>query len=80
MTRARFFQGLAVLGSLAGAPVLAEEPGEAPPEDAFLEFLGGFETADGDWVDPLSLAELEPDGATAGEDGDSRERDEDDEK
>lgn len=78
MGRIRMLQGLAVLGWFAGAPALAsEEPEQELPGDAFLEFLGGFETADGDWVDPVSLAEL--DAAEALPDGvDGQERDEKD--
>ncbi len=80
MIRARVLQGLALASWVASAPALAaDEQGEALPEDAFLEFLGGFETADGDWVDPMSLAELDADGESSGDDGASRERDEDDE-
>jgi hypothetical protein len=31
----------------------------SPPDPAFLEFLGEFTTAEGDWVDPLDLALVE---------------------
>lgn len=58
MKRARMLHGLAVLGCFATASALATEQ-DAPPDDAFLEFLGGFETADGDWVDPMTLAGLD---------------------
>lgn len=58
MKRARMLQGLAIAGCFAAAPALGTEQ-DAPPEDAFLEFLGGFETADGEWVDPMALAGLD---------------------
>lgn len=32
---------------------------EELPDDDFLEFLGEWESADGDWVDPLEFAEYE---------------------
>lgn len=50
--------GLAMAGCLAATAVNGAEQ-DAPPDDAFLEFLGGFETADGDWVDPVTLAGLD---------------------
>lgn len=31
-----------------------------PPDPELLEFLGSFATEEGDWVDPLLLAEVEP--------------------
>ncbi|NNF51583.1 MAG: hypothetical protein HKN59_04010 [Gammaproteobacteria bacterium] len=53
-------KGLAAAGCIAVGSVASAEQ-DVLPEDAFLEFLGGFETADGDWVDPMSLAELDGD-------------------
>lgn len=29
-----------------------------PPDLELLEFLGSFETGDGEWIDPLELTEL----------------------
>ena len=40
--------------------VLAVEPNEPagnPPSVELLEFLGGFETPEGEWFDPLLLVE-----------------------
>lgn len=59
MKRAWMLQGLVVAGWVAGAPAFGAEHENDLPEDAFLEFLGGFEDADGEWVDPMSLAELD---------------------
>lgn len=43
-----------------GMPALAEEPKESPvPDLELLEFLGTWETADGEWFDPLSLENVE---------------------
>lgn len=50
----------------------------APPDPELLEFLGTFETADGEWVDPLALAELDEDAiddAAANDDHDATDRD-----
>lgn len=58
LNRVKLLHGLAMLGCFAAAPAPGAEQ-DALPEDAFLEFLGGFETADGDWVDPMSLAGLD---------------------
>lgn len=65
MKPAWFWQSLAVAGWFASAPALSADESSDPPEDAFLEFLGGFETADGEWVDPVALAELDTDERTA---------------
>lgn len=62
MKRARMLRSLAAVGCFVAGSAAAAETTAAPPEDAFLEFLGGFETADGEWVDPMALAELEVDG------------------
>jgi len=40
----------AVLAAGSAAPTEAE-----PPDAELLEFLGAFETADGQWLDPLVL-------------------------
>ena len=32
---------------------------ELAPDMEFLEFLGQWETTEGDWIDPLALKELE---------------------
>lgn len=36
---------------------LAGEAEDAPPSMELLEFLGSWETPEGEWVDPLQLAE-----------------------
>ena len=81
LNRASLLRSLAALGCIAiGAAAAAEN--DAPPDDAFLEFLGGFETADGEWVDPRSLAELESSeaqGARQDTEGEWRSGDENDE-
>lgn len=43
---------LALAALLLAAPVAAED--EAPSPE-LLEFLGSFETADGQWLDPTQL-------------------------
>jgi hypothetical protein len=43
---------LALTVLLLAAPLAAEEP---PPSLELLEFLGSFETAGGEWVDPVEL-------------------------
>ncbi len=58
LKRAWMLHALAMAGCLA-APAASGAEQDAPPDDAFLEFLGSFETADGDWVDPLTLAGLD---------------------
>ncbi len=68
MKPASLWQSLAVAGCVASSPALAADDSSDPPGDAFLEFLGGFETADGEWVDPVALAELDTDAITAGSD------------
>ncbi|HHQ40824.1 MAG TPA: hypothetical protein ENK20_00850 [Chromatiales bacterium] len=39
----------------AREPEAAQTGGEAAPDEALLEFLGTWETDDGEWVDPFSL-------------------------
>ncbi|MFQ5542911.1 MAG: hypothetical protein ACE5FY_01010 [Nitrospiria bacterium] len=39
--------------SLASHTMAIEDDGEFPPDMAFLEFLGTWETEDGEWIDPL---------------------------
>jgi hypothetical protein len=43
---------LVLTGLFAAGLGQAADP---PPDTAMLEFLGGFETADGHWVDPMCL-------------------------
>ena len=57
-----------LLLGLLSAPALAQEPGHVrqalPPEEAerpsleLLEFLGDWETDDGEWVDPEELEQI----------------------
>ncbi|MFQ5580541.1 MAG: hypothetical protein ACE5FZ_08005 [Nitrospiria bacterium] len=49
------FVGMAAL-SFSGSAVAKESQGSLPLDIEFLEFLGGWETNDGVWIDPLSLA------------------------
>lgn len=58
LKRMRLIQSLAAVSCFAVGGAAGAES-DATPDDAFLEFLGGFETEDGDWVDPMSLAELD---------------------
>jgi hypothetical protein len=37
----------------------ADAGGETPPDEAFLEFLGEWETEDGQWYDPLEQTNSE---------------------
>ncbi len=52
----------------ARAPGTAQADGEAAPDEALLEFLGTWETDDGDWVDPFSLLGRDGDPAPRRED------------
>ncbi len=54
----RSLSWLGVLGLLSLPPgVMAEEDTQAP-DLALLEFLGSWEDADGEWVDPLQLLDV----------------------
>lgn len=46
---------LIVMLMLIGRTVLAQE--EEQPSLEFLEFLGGWESRDGEWLDPIAIAE-----------------------
>jgi hypothetical protein len=51
---------LSLVLMLATGTVLAEEVSsvaDEPPSMELLEFLGGFETPEGEWFDPLLLVE-----------------------
>ena len=55
----RYQAPLAILAWVfSGELGIAQEVNE-PPDDALLEFLGEWESADGEWVDPLEFAEFE---------------------
>ncbi|WP_127477779.1 hypothetical protein [Sulfurivermis fontis] len=58
---------LALLALLLAAPLAAEE--EAPSPE-LLEFLGSFESADGQWLDPTQLDVPVPDQDAAAREGD----------
>lgn len=45
--------GLLLLLLLLSGNVLAEQEEAPPPE--LLEFLGSWETAEGEWIDPLAF-------------------------
>ncbi len=65
--KARLWSTVLLLGLLS-SPALAQEPGQgreaAPQEDAempsleLLEFLGDWETDDGEWIDPEELEQI----------------------
>lgn len=38
----------------------AEEPKQAPPDPELLEFIAGFTTDEGEWVDPFELDATTP--------------------
>ena len=65
MKPVRMLQGLALAGCLAGTPAFSAQPEDEGPDDAFLEFLAGWEAVDGELIDPVALAELEADGKLA---------------
>jgi hypothetical protein len=55
-----------LLLALLSSPALAQEPGPADaaqenietPSIEFLEFLGDWETDDGEWIDPEELEQI----------------------
>jgi len=52
-----------LLGLMFGLSLAADENAAtdaAPPSRELLEFLGGFGTEDGAWLDPLSLRDEDP--------------------
>ena len=51
-----------VLGGLLIAQVVTASPRDAEPSPdmEFLEFLGGWQTHDGKWVDPLHVEDIPP--------------------
>ena len=49
---------IALLVLMLAASGWAEEPSSATPDLELLEFLGTFETQNGEWIDPLELLEL----------------------
>ncbi len=67
MKPADFFIGLFLAAWCGAMPAHAEPPAtvsnEQPTEVAasmeFLEFLGEFETEDGEWIDPDELEQME---------------------
>ena len=55
-----FGLGIALLLALGAArPGLEEDA--PPPSQELLEFIASFQTADGEWMDPLSLPDGEQD-------------------
>ena len=66
--RGSMLQGLAIAGCLAGSPAYAAQDEGEIPEDALLEFLGGWESVDGELIDPVALADLEAEGRLADRD------------
>lgn len=60
------FWGTLILLGLLSTPVFAQEPGQAGdksedtemPSLEFLEFLGDWETDDGEWIDPEELEKI----------------------
>lgn len=51
--------GLALLAALLGVARPGPEEDAPPPNRELLEFIASFQTADGEWIDPLSLPEAE---------------------
>jgi hypothetical protein len=51
--------GLMILFSQNWA-LAAEEKESALPSLELLEFLGEFETEDGEWIDPIEIGEIDP--------------------
>ncbi len=49
-----------LLVALLAAPRPGPEEDAPPPNRELLEFIASFQTADGEWIDPLSLPEGEP--------------------
>ncbi len=50
---------LGVLGLLSLLPgVMAAEEDTQAPDLALLEFLGSWEDADGEWIDPLQMLDV----------------------
>lgn len=51
--------GTVCLLVMLGSPAFAQQPDEAElPSLEFLEFLGDWETEDGEWIDPEELEEI----------------------
>ena len=58
--------GTVLLLGLLNAPVFAQEPGQVQerseetemPSLEFLEFLGDWETDDGEWIDPEEMEQI----------------------
>ncbi|HFE38539.1 MAG TPA: hypothetical protein ENK06_09030 [Gammaproteobacteria bacterium] len=44
--------------SISPALYAADELNDDQPSLAFLEFLGSFETEDGQWIDPMEIEEM----------------------
>lgn len=59
MKRVSMLQGLAIASCLVGGPASAAAPEAEMPDDTFLEFLGDWESVDGEWIDPVGLADFE---------------------
>ena len=63
--KARFGATVLLLGLLS-SPAFAQEPGQVResteesemPSLEFLEFLGDWETEDGEWIDPEELEQI----------------------
>lgn len=56
---------LLLVTSLAAPPQTAPSPVEETPGIEMLEFLGNFETASGQWLDPTQLEEALHEPSTA---------------
>ncbi|MBF8269099.1 MAG: hypothetical protein HW386_808 [Gammaproteobacteria bacterium] len=52
---------LIVLANVSTLAYAADEPVTEEPAPDFIEFLGEWETADGEWVDPNELEQTEAD-------------------
>ena len=52
---------LVLLVAVLGAARPGPEEDAPPPNRELLEFIASFQTADGEWIDPLSLPETTKD-------------------
>ncbi len=54
-------EGLTLFLLIAGSGLLSADEPSMPPQESpsmeLLEFLGGFETPEGEWFDPLLMVE-----------------------
>lgn len=71
--RSLMLNGFAALSCLVCPAVSGDESENDTPDDAFLEFLGTWENSDGEWIDPLALADIDASRQAAGTGDDQQE-------